>query len=126
MDTQAVPVNNPDRSKVLTKAVLRAGELLGLSRQELATSIGLSTSSISRMYSEGYFLEEGSKNWELAALLVRLYRGLDAVAAGDEQTLRAWMRNQNTDLHAAPANLVTHVAGLANVVSYVDASRARI
>ncbi len=126
MNARAVSANNPERRKVLTRAVLRAGELLGLSRQELADSIGLSPSSISRMYSEGYFLEEGSKNWELAALLVRLYRGLDAVAAGDEQTLQAWMRNQNTDLHAVPASLVTHVAGLANVVSYVDACRARI
>lgn len=115
-----------ERSAVLTKAVIRASEFLGLKRPELARAIGLSPSTLSRMYAGDYLLDEKSKNWELAALLVRLYRGLDAIMAGDERSLQAWMHNSNTELHDVPVNLIGNVAGLANVVSYVDAHRARI
>lgn len=115
-----------ERRAVLTKAVIRASEFLGLRRPELAMAIGLSPSTLSRMYSGDYLLDEKSKNWELAALLVRLYRGLDAIMAGDERSLQAWMHNPNTELHDVPVKLIGNVAGLANVVAYVDAHRARI
>lgn len=116
----------PERSAVLTKSVIRAAEFLGLKRNQLAASLGLSAATLSRMYAGDYLLDPKSKNWELAALLVRLYRGLDAIMAGDERSLQAWMRNPNTDLNDAPINLVSQVAGLASVVTYVDACRARV
>jgi hypothetical protein len=59
-------------------------------------------------------------------LLVRLYRGLDAIMASDETALRAWMQDPNTHLHATPATLIASVAGLVQTVAYVDAYRARI
>lgn len=116
----------PDRNVVLTKAVIRAAEFLGLKRNQLAATIGLSAATLSRMYAGDYLLDPKSKNWELAALLVRLYRGLDAIMAGDERSLQAWMRNPNADLNEAPINLVGQVAGLASIVAYVDAYRARV
>ena len=115
-----------DRSAVLTKAVVRAADYLGLKRSELAQVIGLSTATLSRMFSGDYLLDEKTKNWELAALLVRLYRGLDAAMAGDERSIQGWMHNPNRDLHDAPVNLIGSVAGLTSVVSYVDAYRARV
>ncbi|MDZ7751271.1 MAG: antitoxin Xre-like helix-turn-helix domain-containing protein [Gammaproteobacteria bacterium] len=115
-----------ERAAVLTKAVIGASEFLGLKRPELARAIGLSPATLSRMYAGRYVLDEKSKNWELAALLVRLYRGLDAIMAGDERSLQAWMHNANTELHDVPVRLIGNVAGLVNVVSYVDAHRARI
>lgn len=118
--------NAIDQRAVLTKAVIRGSEFLGLKRPELGRAIGLSPATLSRMYAGEYLLDDKSKNWELAALLVRLYRGLDAIMAGDERSLQAWMHNHNTELHDTPVNLIKHVAGLAHVVAYVDAYRARI
>lgn len=115
-----------ERRAVLTKAVVRAADFLGLKRSQLAKAIGLSQPTLSRMYAGKYLLDEKTKNWELAALLVRLYRGLDAIMAGDERSLQAWMHNPNTDLHDVPVALITNVAGLAHVVAYVDAHRARL
>lgn len=126
MRKQRASLPNPERSQVLTKALLRASEILGLNQTALAQVVGLSTASVSRMRSGIYHLDPASKEWELAALMVRLYRGLDAVMAGDEQALQAWMGNYNNDLHEIPATLIATVAGLVKTVEYVDAFRARI
>lgn len=114
------------RADVLTKAVIQAADLLGLKRAQLSATIGLSLATLSRMYAGQYHLNPKHKSWELALLLVRLYRGLDALMAGDEHSLQAWMRNPNRDLHEAPINLIGHVADLAHLVAYVDAHRARV
>lgn len=115
-----------NRSRVLSKALLRAGDILGLTQASLARIVGLSESSISRLRAQTYEVGPESKSWELAALLVRLYRSLDAITAGDETALRQWMNNPNKDLRGVPAELITTVTGLARVVAYVDAHRARI
>ena len=116
----------PERPQVLGKAVLRASEILGLNQAALAKVLGISASSVSRLLTGDFHLTEHSKEWEFATLLVRLYRGLDAIMASDETALRAWMSNQNTDLNAAPADLVITTQGLVDTVEYVDAYRARV
>lgn len=126
MKKPTAKVSKPDQSQVLTKAVLNAAEILGLKQTNLALILGISTASASRMHAGAYQLEPTTKEWELATLLVRLYRSLDAIMAGDETALRAWMKHYNTDLHDAPAALITRVPGLARTVEYVDAYRARI
>ena len=112
--------------QVLTKAVINASEFMGLSQALLARTLGLSEATISRMKSGDYLLKTTSKEWELAALLVRLYRSLDAIVAGDENSLRAWLRNYNKALAEAPVNLISKVTGLTKTVDYVDAYRARV
>nr|WP_026186480.1 antitoxin Xre-like helix-turn-helix domain-containing protein [Thioalkalivibrio thiocyanodenitrificans] len=114
------------RAQALTKAVIRSADLLGLKRAQLSATIGLSLATLSRMYAGQYHLNPKHKSWELAVLLVRLYRGLDALMAGDEHALQAWMRNLNADLHEAPINLIGRVADLAQLVACVDAQRARV
>ena len=113
------------RQSVLTKAVLSAADIMDLRQSLIAKTLGISESSVSRMRTGHYLLREGYKEWELASLLVRLYRGLDAIAGGDEDTLRSWLQGYNTDLAETPINLITHVAGLTRTVDYVDAFRAR-
>jgi hypothetical protein len=116
----------PDQARVLTKALIRSAERLGLKRAQLEAALGLSVATLSRMYSDQYQLDPKTKSWELAVLVVRLYRGLDAIMAGDERSLRAWMQNPNTDLHDAPINMIGKVPDLAHLVAYVDAHRARV
>ena len=118
--------SNPDRQRVLTEATVRAAELLGLSGEALAKTIGVSASTVSRMRGGSFQLDPDTKPWELSALLVRLYRGLDAILAGDESSLRAWMRSENKALHGVPVELVTTAAGLNDTLAYVDAHRARV
>ena len=115
-----------DEAAVVTKAVLRATGRLGLSNRVLAGVLGLSEATISRMGSGAYSLTPGDKPFELAVLFLRLFRSLDAIVGGDQSTARAWLQNENTALGAAPVTLIPSVAGLVNVVAYLDARRALV
>jgi DNA-binding XRE family transcriptional regulator len=116
----------PDPGQVLIKAVLRAADIMQLNQASLAQVLGVSPASISRMRNGAYRLVPTAKEWELATLLVRLFRGLDAIMAGDEEALRSWLDSYNTVLHDKPRALLTRVAGLTRTVDYVDSYRARI
>ncbi|MBX9944182.1 MAG: MbcA/ParS/Xre antitoxin family protein [Reyranella sp.] len=118
------PTGTPDRSAVLTKAVLRAATQLGLTNKVLASVIGLSEATVSRMRAGDYALQPGHKPFELAILLVRLYRSLDAIVGGDDAVAGAWLRNRNSLLDAQPVALIQTVPGLMNVIQYLDARRA--
>jgi len=114
------------KGAVLTKAVLRAAEHLGLSARSIAKAIGVSEPTVSRMKRGDYVLEENSKAYEIAALLVRVFRSLDAIAGGDEKAMRAWMKNPNTALNGKPADKILTISGLMDVIAYLDARRAII
>lgn len=120
------PARLTDRAAVLSKAAVRSADRLGLTGQALARVLGLSEATVSRLRRGEVSLAEGSKSFELAALLVRAFRSLDAITGGDEHTARAWMKNANTALGATPAELVRTVTGLTDVVAYLDARRAVI
>jgi len=115
-----------DDAAVVTKAVLRAAAQLGVSNRLLATVIGCSEASVSRMGSGAYQLSPGDKPFELAVLFLRLFRSLDAIVGGDAAAARAWLQNDNLVLNAPPARLMTSVAGLVTVVGYLDARRALV
>jgi hypothetical protein len=109
---------------VVTKAVLRAATRLGMTSSSLAKVIGVSDSTVSRMRSGEYALQRGQKAFDLALLLVRLYRSLDAIVGGDDAVASAWLRNPNTALDAKPLALIQTVSGLMNVIHYLEARRA--
>jgi len=115
-----------DPGPALTKAVLRAADIMGLNQATLAKVLGISPASISRMRGGDYLLNPAGKEWELAMLLVRLFRGLDAIMAGDEAALRSWLDSYNTALNDKPRALLTQAAGLTRTVDYVDGYRARV
>ena len=109
---------------VLTKAVLRAAERLDLSQRELATVLGLSPSTLSRLPRRP--LDPQSKEGELAVLFVRLYRSLDALLDGDNPKARAWLFARNHHLGGIPAELIRTVTGLVHVIEYLDAMRGKV
>jgi len=109
---------------VVTKAVNRAAERLELSNRILAGVLGLSEATVSRMGSGAYQLDAGTKPFELAVLFLRLFRSLDSIVGGDTTVARAWLQNENTALGAKPITMIASVAGLVNVVAYLDARRA--
>ncbi len=115
---------NPDAGAVLTKAALRAADRLGLSGRQLADIVGVSEATVSRWKRGESLLEPGSKPFELAALLVRTFRSIDAITGGDEAVARRWLAAPNTALAARPVERMTQVQGLVDVTTYLDARRA--
>ena len=120
------PKAAPAAAAVLTKAVVRAAQFLGLNNATLARIVGLSESQVSRLAKGEKALEPGSKPAELAALLIRLYRSLDALVGNDDGQRRAWMASYNQAFNATPKDAVQKVDGLVRVVSYLDAARAMV
>jgi hypothetical protein len=110
----------------LTKAVVRAAGLLGLSQATVAEVLGVSRATASRLFGGAYLLSpERRKEWELALLLVRLFRSLDAVVGHGEEA-RAWLAGANRALGAAPRDLIVTAEGLVRVVHYLDSVRGRV
>src|SRR4051812_38167850 len=107
-----------ERSAVVSRAASRAADLLGLTNVALARTIGVSEATASRLKAGTYVLEPSTKPYELALLLIRLFRGLDAVVGGDEQSLRSWMVAMNRALGGMPRDLVQTVTGLVAAVDY--------
>jgi hypothetical protein len=118
------PASAAEQAAVLTKATLKAATQLGLTNKLLATVIGVSEATVSRMRSGVYQLQRGQKSFELAVLFVRLYRSLDAIVGGDDAVAGVWLKNRNVALDAEPLALIQTVPGLMNVIQYLDARRA--
>lgn len=116
----------PDPAIVLTKAALNAAERLGLSGRHLAAILGVSEPTVSRLKRGDARLDVGTKPHELALLLVRAFRSLDAIVGGDDAVARAWVLAPNTALAARPLDRMMTVQGLVDVTAYLDARRARL
>ena len=125
--TRTAGVPKPaEEATVLSKAVVRAARLLSFSQRELAHILGVSEATASRLVAGSYRLSSSrTKEWELALLLVRLFRSLDALW-GHEASAHAWLTSPNTALGAAPVDLIGSIEGLVRVVAYLDAARGRL
>lgn len=110
---------------VLTKATLSAAERLGIRNRQLASIIGTSEASVSRL-SSGRALDPASKEGELALMFLRLYRSLDALVGGDDAKSRTWLHAANDHLGGIPAERIRTIEGLVDVVQYLDAMRGRL
>ena len=118
--TQFKPISSP--ASVLAKAVTRAADRLEISHALLARILGLSPTSITRLYQGGYALKEGSKEWDFSLLFIRLYRSLDSIVS-DDAVAKQWLQSENLGLHAQPISLIQTTEGLVRVVQYLDSSR---
>lgn len=115
----------PEAAAVLSKAVARAAERLGISRSLLAKVLGVSPPTVTRLYSGDYLLDQNRKEWEFALLFVRAFRSLDSIV-GDESTARKWLNSENRGLNGRPIELIRNTEGLVRVVQYLDASRGLV
>jgi hypothetical protein len=115
-----------DPGKVLTQATLRAASQLALGGSELARIIGTSPSTISRLGSGLKTIDPQSKEGEMALLMVRLYRSLDALVGNDSQRRADWMSSHNHAFNAVPRDFIQSAQGLVSVVNYLDGMRATV
>ena len=111
---------------LVTKALLRTAARLELASKDLARILGLSEATVSRMSRGTYVLAPEQKPFELALLLVRLYRSLDSIAGGDVAVARAWLRAENTALGGVPLARIANITGLVDTIAYLDARRATV
>ena len=116
----------PNETAVLTKALVKATELMGLNKSTVAQVIGTSPATVGRMFNGRYLLNNKNKEWDLALLVVRLYRSLDAITGGDTASMQSWLLSDNRDLQARPIELIKQTAGLVHTLDYVDSYRAKI
>ena len=115
----------PEKRAVLTKAVVKAARLLEINQWRVAATLGLSESTVSRMFGGKYLLDPKCKEWELGALFVRMFRSLESITGSDERA-RAWHHGRNDALGAPPIEVIPRAEGLIRVLHYLDAARGRI
>ncbi|GAC1353294.1 MAG: MbcA/ParS/Xre antitoxin family protein [Polyangiales bacterium] len=111
---------------MLTKAVLRAADMIGLLQSELASILGVSDATVSRFKSGGSKLDPTHKDGEIALLFLRVFRSLDTLLGGNKESLRAWMRADNAHLVGKPVDRVRTIEGLVHVAEYLDAMRGKL
>jgi|SRR5579872_305490 len=105
---------------VPTKATIRVADNLGISQKVLASVVGLSEPTVSRMRRGAYVLKPDSgKAFELALLLVQLGTLIERLVFQDRDSAKAWMVAENTALHGQPIHLIQNAQGLVRVVSYL-------
>lgn len=114
---------------LVSKAVLRATDALGLSLKELAQIIGVSASQLSRARKHGAAMFPDAANTdqrvESALLLIRVYRSLCGLLGSDADAQQRWLRSHNQHLGDTPLNLLFTLTGKVRTVDYLDAMRGQ-
>lgn len=119
-------VSSNERERIVTAALCKAVQKLEFTQTELAEIIGVSKSTASRIMQGTYILKTGHKDFEIAVVFLRIFRSLDAITGGADRVNVDWMRNENLALGGVPAAMVKNLMGLLNVVTYLDAQRAKL
>lgn len=121
------PGLSADSAQVLTKAALRAAEVLDVPQRTLAEIIGVSASTISRAANARAPIDPDSKAGELAKLWIRVFRSLDAIVGSNDEAARAWLVSANAAFAGQkPLERLRSAEGLIHVLHYLDSARARL
>ena len=113
------------KPQVLSKAVVNTAIYLDLPKVKLARILGVSSATVTRLYTDQYRLSPDKKEWDFAVLLVRLFRSLDSIVGGAADDARKWLAGENKAFAGKkPIELIESTEGLVRVVTYLDACRA--
>jgi hypothetical protein len=85
--------------------------------------LGVSTSSVDRLVAGTRSIDPASKEGQLAAMLIRIFRSLDALL-GDSIAHSEWMRAHTTALNGKAIDLIKTPAGITHTLDYLDGMRA--
>lgn len=110
---------------VLMTAALRAAQRLGLTSDGLAAIIGVSTPILSGLINGDLDPRTHNLATRRAALFIRIFQALDAISGGDAQVARSWLMNANLALAGRLIDHLRSVAGLTDVMAYLDSHRFR-
>lgn len=111
---------------IVAQAVQRIAEFWALTNEGLGQILGLSDSTVSRLRNGSWQFQPGTKSFELAQYLLRLFRSLDSLMGSDDAAARSWLACENRELGGRPIDLIRSIRGLSDVADYVDGYRARV
>ncbi len=110
---------------LVTKAALNAAAELGINNRQLAAMLGVSASKLDR--ARGERTSFSAKDYELALLLIRIYRALYAILGGNQAQMQHWLVTPNSHLQEqAPLAQMQRLEGIVLVMRYLDAMRGRL
>jgi predicted XRE-type DNA-binding protein len=122
---QAIAAKAQDRARILSTSVAEVARHLEISSTDLGSIIGISQPSASRLMRGEFTVRERTKEWELAALLIRLYRGLYSIVGSNDQLAKDWLKSRNLAFgNEIPFAVIRKASGLVHACDYVDAHRA--
>lgn len=111
---------------VLTKALCNLSKGYALTGKDLSEIIGISESTASRLNQGKKLISPRTKEGELALLLVRVYRSLNAMLANNHEKARLWLNSHNHYFDKKPIDELKTIPGLIAVISYLDAMRGKL
>lgn len=115
-----------ERAAVLAGAVCEGAKRLCIGPAELGRIIGVSRPVAARILRGEANLRPGSKTWELAVFVVRVYRALFVLFGGDDHLAQGWLHAPNLAFaHERPIDVLQHIDGLIRVCAYLDTCCAR-
>lgn len=115
------------QDKILTKATLRLAEFLNLSGKDLSETLGISEASITRLHQGKKTISAQQKEGELALLLLRIYRSLNALVGNHHEKAKLWLHSPNLAFQSkTPFEHIKSIAGLVEVTQYLDAMRGKL
>lgn len=116
----------PEQARVLTKAVLNVAKFYALTGKDMSDIIGISEASMSRLGHGKKWISPDSKEGEMAILLIRVYRSLNALLGNHHTKARLWLQSYNHYLQQKPIELLKTISGLVAVLNYLDAMRGKL
>jgi len=105
-----------DNKVVLSKAVLRTAEKLGLSMDQLAQVLSVEHAEINQVRMA---LDPTSKPGQKALLLIQMFQSLYALTGGDVEWIRHFMRSPNLMTGGIPIEQIQYENGLVIVLEYL-------
>lgn len=109
-----------DPNKVLTKATLRAAQLLGLEDIELARALGIDAKTLGDLRSGAAMLQHESAIGKRCLSLIRVHQALNNLVGGNPAQIQLWLRSRNSGIGAEPIQDFSTEAGLARVVTLLE------
>ena len=113
----------PDQNAVLTKAFIRMAKYYQWTGKEIHELTGMSESTITRLYQGKKNLSPSTKEGEVAVLLLRIYRSLNAMIGNHHEKARLWLNHENVYFKQKPIEAMKTLSGLIQVLQYLDAMR---
>ena len=119
-------IKQSQKNIVLTKAICNVARLYDLTGKELSDIIGISESSASRLNLGKKFISPYTKEGEMALLLIRIYRSLNAMVGNNHDKAKAWLNSKNNYFQNTPMEEIKTISGLMSVLNYLDAMRGKL
>ncbi len=111
---------------VLTKAICNVTQFYALTGKDLSEILGMSEASASRVHQGKKLISLETKQGEMALLLVRIYRSLNAMVGNNHEKAKAWLNSTNQYFRTKPRDEMKTIAGLISVLNYLDAMRGKL